>query len=117
MFEPYAFYLMACFYIFAGAMHFVKPRFFIKIIPPSLPYKEIINFVSGSAEIVLGVMLLIPYYSTYAAWGLIVLLIVVFPANVYHLVSRGAGMKIPLWVLWLRLPMQGVLIWWAYQYT
>lgn len=108
---------MAGFFIYAGIYHFLKPRFFLKIIPPILPFKEWINWISGACEVVLGALLLIPAYQSLAAWGLIVLLIAVFPANVYHLMAKGAGMKVPIWVLWVRLPFQGVLIWWAYQFA
>lgn len=109
-------YFMAAFYIFAGVMHFAKPKFFIRIIPPALPMKEWINWVSGACEIVLGVLILFPAYRPLAALGIILLLIAVFPANIYHLMAKGAGMKVPIWALWVRLPLQGVLIWWAYQY-
>lgn len=107
--------LMAAFYTAAGANHFVNPRMYERIIPPFLRFKRLINYVSGVAEIVLGVLLLTGFRPL-AAWGIIVLLVLVFPANVYHLMQRGAGMKIPQWMLWLRLPLQAVLIWWAYQY-
>lgn len=108
--------LMAAFYTAAGANHFVNPRMYERIIPPFLRFKKAVNYASGIAEIVLGVLLLTPLRPQ-AAWGVILLLLFVFPANVYHLQQRGAGMKIPLWMLWLRLPLQAVLVWWAYQYT
>lgn len=108
---------MSALYIAAGINHFRSPRFYLRIIPPQLPKPEWINWISGAAEIVLGVALLIPPLTSLAAWGVILLLIAVFPANVYHLYAKGAGMKIPIWALWLRLPIQGVLIWWAWLYT
>lgn len=110
-------YLMALFYGVAGANHFINPRFYLRIIPPFLPFPHAINWVSGAAEILLGVLLLFPTTRTWAAWGIIALLIAVFPANVYHLWARGAGMKVPMWGLWVRLPVQGLFIWWAYLYT
>ncbi|MEQ8686887.1 MAG: DoxX family protein [Imperialibacter sp.] len=109
-------YVMAVLYVLAGVNHFVNPTFYLRIIPPVLKYKQLINSVSGGTEIVLGVLLLTPYRST-AAVGVIGLLIAVFPANVYHLMQKGAGMKVPIWGLWLRLPLQGLLIWWAWQYV
>lgn len=69
------------------------------------------------AEILGGIGLLIADTRSIAAWCIIALLIAVFPANIYMLQTKGAGMKIPISFLWLRLPMQLVLIWWAYQYT
>lgn len=109
--------LMAIFYIYAGVRHFTKPWFFLKIMPPYLPYPKALNYISGAAEILLGILLLIPVTSTLAAWGVIALLIAVFPANIYHLTSKGAGMKFPIWGLWLRLPFQLVFLAWAYWHT
>ena len=108
---------MAGFYIFAGIMHFVNPKFFLRIIPPYLPYHKAINYISGAAEILLGIGLLIPTLRSVSAWGVIALLIAVFPANIYHLQSKGAGKKVPIWGLWLRLPIQFILMYWAYTYT
>lgn len=109
-------YIMAILYILAGINHFVNPRFYYKITPPFLKNKPLINVISGGAEILLGIMLFTSF-SSWAAWGIIVLLIAVFPANVYHLQQKGAGMKIPVWALWVRLPMQLILIYWAYVFT
>lgn len=80
-------------------------------------WEKEINIIVGIAEILGGIGLLIPMTQSYAAWGIIALLIAVFPANIYHLTSKGAGMKIPIWFLWVRLPLQFLLIWWAYSFT
>lgn len=109
-------YIMSIAYILAGVNHFLNPVFYLRIIPPVFVNKVLINRVSGAVEILLGVLLVTPLQS-YAAWGIIGLLIAVLPANIYHLKLRGAGMRVPMWVLWLRIPLQGVLIWWAYLYT
>ena len=77
-------FLMAVLYIAAGLNHFVNPRFYAKIIPPLVPLPKAVNYMSGLAEIVLGGMLLYEPYSHLAAWGIIALLIAVFPANIYH---------------------------------
>ncbi len=109
---------LAVAFIYAGISHFRKPWFFYKITPPLLqPYKKTINVIVGVAEIMGGIGLLIPLTRAWAAWGIIALLIAVFPANIYMLTSRGAGMKISMTFLWLRLPVQFLLIWWVYQYT
>ncbi|MEQ8553288.1 MAG: DoxX family protein [Cyclobacteriaceae bacterium] len=110
-------YLMALLYMIAGIMHFLYPKVYFKIIPPFFKHKKWINWISGAAEIILAIGLVIPATRSLAAWGIIALLIAVFPANVYHLQLGGAGMKIPKWILWLRLPFQGLLIYWAYLYT
>lgn len=114
--EPLALYVMVVLYAFAGVMHFLKPKMYERIIPPIFKNKKLINWLSGAAEIILAVGLLTPYRAL-ASWGLIVLLITVFPANIYHLQQKGAGMNVPIWGLWLRLPLQFVLIWWAFLYT
>lgn len=109
-------YIMAVLYILAGLNHFVSPKFYYKITPPFFKNKPLINCLSGGAEIILGV-LLFTAFSSWAASGIIALLIAVFPANIYHLQQKGAGMKIPIWALWVRLPLQFVLIYWAYSFT
>ena len=109
-------YLMAVLYLAAGINHFINPKFYKRIIPPLFGNKDLVNFLSGGAEIILAVLLLTPL-QTWAAWGLIALLIAVFPANVYHVMLKGAGMRIPVWALWVRLPIQFILIWWAWQYV
>lgn len=108
----------AAFFIYAGYMHFKKPWFFYKITPPLLKkWEKEINVIVGVAEIAGGIGLLIPQTQSMAAWGIIALLIAVFPANIYMLTSKGAGMKIKMWFLWLRLPIQFLMIWWAYCLT
>ena len=113
-------FLMAAFYLYAGISHFKNPRFFYRITPPFLKkWQEPINVIVGVAEILgaIGLVIPVPMIQSAAAWGIIALLIAVFPANIYHLTSKGAGMKIPIWFLWLRLPLQIVLLVWAYAYT
>jgi len=109
-------WIMAGLYIAAGINHFVNPKFYLKIIPAALPFPEWINWISGAAEIILGIALLFPAYQSLAAWGIILLLIAVFPANVYHFMKGWSKRKMVL-ILAIRLPLQGVLIWWAYLFT
>ncbi len=114
--KPISKYLLAIFMIVAGTMHFVNPEFFLKIVPPYLPLHRELVLVSGVCEILLGVLLLIPKCSHLAAWGIIALLIAVFPANVYlyqHQEIFPASLLIHL----LRLPLQGVFILWAFWHT
>lgn len=107
---------MACLYILAGINHFAMPSFYLKIIPPFLPFPKVINTVSGIAEIVLGVLLFFPIYTVMAAWGIIILLIAVYPANIYHFM-KGLRKGKMVFVLAVRLPLQFLLIWWAFSYT
>ena len=109
--------IMAVLYILAGINHFVMPRFYMRIMPRYIPFHRFMVIASGIAEIVLGALLLMPEYRSLAAWGVIALLVAIFPANIHHLTSRKPGVGPPAWLLWLRLPMQGVLIWWAYSYV
>jgi uncharacterized membrane protein len=109
-------WLLAIFMIGAGVMHFVRPEFYLKILPPYLPWHRELVYLSGVAESGLGLLLLVPRYSRWAAWGLIALLIAVFPANVYVFQHQELLPDPPL-VHLLRLPLQGVLILWAYWHT
>ncbi len=104
-------------FIAAGANHFRDPKFYEAIMPPYLPWHYALVIISGVAEVVLGIGLLIPKTSVYSAWGLILLLIAVFPANVHMAMNPETYPNVPAAVLWLRLPLQGVLIAWAYWYT
>lgn len=109
-------YLMAALYTLAGVNHFRAPRFYLAMMPPFLPYPDLMNNLSGLAEIILGIGLLFPQTRIWAAWGVIALLIAVFPANLYMAIG-DKFMRISPWIRWGRLPIQALLIWWAYQYT
>ena len=109
-------YVMAMLYIAAGVMHFISPQFYLRIMPPYLPAHGLLVALSGLAEIVLGVLLLIPATRAWASWGIILLLVAVFPANLYMAYGSKFQEMSP-WIRWGRLPLQLVLIWWAYQYT
>ena len=104
-------------FIAAGANHFRDPKFYEAIMPPYLPLHYALVIISGVAEIVLGVGLLIPKLSVYSAWGIILLLVAVFPANIHMAMNPDLYPAIPPIALWVRLPLQGVLIAWAFWYT
>ena len=114
---PWHLYLMALLYVLAGLNHFRVPRVYIKMIPASLPIPKLLNTLSGIAEVVLGILLLIPQTSPWAAWGIILLLIAIFPANLYMYTNDKAAMGLPRWMRLVRLPLQLVLMLWAYLYT
>lgn len=113
---PWHQYLMALIYIIAGLNHFRSPRLYIKIIPPYFPNASLINKISGILEIVFGIMLLFKALSPIGAVGIIVLLIGFFATHFYMLQNEKASLRMPKWVLILRLPLQFALIYWAYQY-
>jgi uncharacterized membrane protein len=108
--------VLAFFMIGAGTMHFINPDFYLQIMPPYLPLHLDLVYLSGFCEIVLGVFLLIPRFSWLAAWGIIALLIAVFPANIY-LFQHQDILPAPAIIHFLRLPLQGVFILWAYWHS
>ncbi|SHG38765.1 Uncharacterized membrane protein [Flavobacterium segetis] len=114
---PSHLYIMALIYFVAGVNHFRNPRIYIKIIPPYFPNPKLLNIISGAAEMILGIALIIPSLSNFAAWGVIALLAAIFPTHLYMYFDKKAGMGLPKWVLLLRMPLQLGLIYWAYQYT
>ena len=109
--------IMSIFYVSIGVNHFTIPEWFLQIVPPYLPYKLELVYISGFLEILLGVMLLIPATRFYAAWGIILLLIAIYPANIYLAQTNGAAMNTTPLVAWGRLPFQFVFIALAYWHT
>jgi len=110
-------YLLGVFFVVAGLNHFNNPAFYLKIMPPYLPCHLWLVYLSGFFEIALGVIILIPALTHVGAWGLIALLIAVFPANIHMAINPQLYPAINPIALWLRLPLQGVFIAWAYWYT
>jgi uncharacterized membrane protein len=108
--------VFAALFIIAGVSHFVATDFYLKIVPPYLPFQLTLVLVSGVIEITLGILLLVPRCSRLAAWGIIALLIAVFPANIY-VYQHQELFPFPWFLHLLRLPLQGVLILWAFVYT
>lgn len=110
-------WVLAVFFVVAGINHFISPKIYLGMMPPWLIAPELANLVSGAAEIVGGLGLLILRSRRMAGWGLIVLLVAVFPANIYvALQGHTPGLHVSPLVLWLRLPFQPGLIawvWWA----
>jgi uncharacterized membrane protein len=109
--------LFAAFFVIAGVTHFTNREFFISIVPPYLPWPEMLVYVSGVAEIVLGVLLLIPSMMRIAAWGQIALLLAVFPANIHMAMNPQLYPGTPYAALMIRLPLQGVMVAIAYWFT
>ncbi len=110
--------LLAAFIVTAGTLHFVTPAPFVKIVPDYLPAHLEIVYISGFFEILGGIGLLVPFVSQAAAWGLIALFIAVFPANINMAINNiDIGIPLEPWMLWARLPLQGVLIAWAWWLT
>jgi uncharacterized membrane protein len=113
-------WVMGVFYVVAGVAHFVVTPYYLPMMPPWLPWHLALVYLSGVAEVVLGVAVLVPALRPAAAWGIVLLLIAVFPANIHIAVHDvpvfGAAEGAGVWN-WVRLPFQGVLALWAWWYT
>ena len=107
--------LAAALFVTTGVLHFLRPEPYLKIMPPYIPYHREMVFWSGVGEIAGGIGLLIPRLRRASAWGLVVLLVAVFPANVYMATDRiqVGSRPWPEWALWGRLPFQAVFIAWV----
>jgi uncharacterized membrane protein len=108
----------AILFIAAGGNHFWRSPFYVRITPPMFPHRLALVYISGFFEVLGGAGLLLRPLRGPAAWGLILLLIAVLPANIYMAVhaDRFADLHLPTWVFWARLPLQGVMmawVWWV----
>ena len=114
-------YIMAFFYINVGVKHFVDPEWFLYIIPPYLTFIGLeLVYISGVFEILLGLLLIFPKYRKIAAYGLILLLIAVYPANIYLAFNEFPQQQIGISAFaasWVRLPIQFILIGLAYMHS
>jgi uncharacterized membrane protein len=111
--------ILAAFFIVAGIMHFVMPGAYVRIVPPALPLPRLLVLVSGIAEVLGGIGLVVPSTRRAAAWSLVMLLLAVFPSNIYVALAHLSfpGILGQRWAQWLRLPLQIPLIWWSLSYT
>lgn len=106
----------AALFILGGVAHFAATSLYMSIMPSYLPWHRELVLLSGVFEVLLGVLLLVPQTSRLAAWGLIALLIAVFPANLF-MSQHPERFSVPEALLLLRLPFQAILIAWAWAYT
>ncbi len=106
--------VLGAFFAFTGVSHFTNPDFFTAIVPPYLPAPLALVYISGVFEVLGGVGIWIPALRRAAGWGLIALLIAVFPANLHMAMNPDQYSDVPYWGLLLRLPLQAVLIAWVY---
>lgn len=113
---PWHLYFMACIYILAGFFHFLKPKVYLRIMPRYLPKHKALVYLSGLVEIGLGIGLCFPATKNYAIYGIIFMLTIFLLVHFYMLTSKKAGAGIPVWALFLRIPLQFILMWWAYFY-
>lgn len=108
---------MAVLYILAGVNHFLNPETFRKIMPPWLPWHDVLIYVTGVLEMAFGVLLFPLRTRRFAAWGIVFLLIAIFPANIQMALNYVKTNHHQAWLAVLRLPVQVLLIWWAWWFT
>jgi uncharacterized membrane protein len=110
--------LLAAFFVASGVNHFVSPRFYRAIVPPALaPRSKRVVELSGVAEVLGGLGVLLPRTRRLAGAGLVALLAAVFPANLYMASEPERFAKIPRWALFARLPLQPLMMLWAWRAT
>lgn len=109
--------VLAIFFTYTGIHHFANADFYLSIMPPAFPLHEEAVYISGFFEILGGVGVLIPRFRKIAGWGLVALLVAVYPANIYMAITPEAFPNIPLSLLYFRLVLQFVFFYWAFSVT
>ncbi len=108
---------LAAFFINAGVLHFVNLDFYLSIMPPAFPLHTEAIYISGFFEVLGGVCVLIPRLRKIAGWGLVALLVAVYPANIYMAITPEAFPDIPVAALYVRLAFQFLFFYWAFSVT
>lgn len=108
--------ILAVFFTSAGVYHFTSPGTYLPLMPDYLPWHLGLIYLSGAAEMLGGIGMGFPKWRRLAGWGLIALLVAIFPANLHMLMNHVPlnGKQVPEWILWARLPLQGIWIAWVY---
>jgi uncharacterized membrane protein len=112
-------WLLTVFMVLGGLNHFLDPDPYVAMMPDALPAHLALVYISGVAEIAGGLGLILPQTRKLAAWGIVLLLLAIFPANINMAINDIPldGRDLPTWALWGRLPLQALFIAWAYWYT
>ena len=108
---------LSTFFIYTGIHHFVNPGFYLSIMPPAFPLHTEAVYISGFFEVVGGVCVLIPRLRKIAGWGLVALLVAVYPANIYMAITPETFPDFPVALLYARLAFQFVFFYWAFSVT
>lgn len=116
MTNPWHLYLMAALYIFGGLMHFITPKVYLRVMPRYLPNHKALIYLSGIAEILLGIGLCFDSLRGLSIYGIIIMLTVFLMVHFHMLSAEKASAGIPKWVLILRIPLQFGLMYWAAMY-
>ncbi len=114
---PWHQYILGVIFVIAGINHFRKPKLYEKIIPPYIPAPSSMVLLSGIVEMILGFMLMNKNTQTEAAWGILVLMVLFLPVHIFMLLNKEASLKLPFWILILRIPLQFGIMYWAFIYT
>lgn len=110
-------WVLAGFYSLAGLNHFIAPEFYTPMIPPYLPAGLVLVYLSGIVEIGLGIGLLVARTRVAAAWSVILMLLAFMPVHIYMLTDAERFPDVPMGLLWARLPVQALLMGWAFWHT
>ena len=113
---PWHLYLMAVIYIIAGLMHFIRPQMYMRILPGYLPGHKFLVTFSGMAEILIGMAICFPATKNLAIYLVIAMLAFFLPVHFHMLFDKKASMGLPKWMLIWRIPLQFLLMFWAYWY-
>lgn len=108
---------LSLFFMAAGANHFVNPDFYVPMMPPYLPAHLALVYLSGIFEIAGGIAVLMPRVRGLAGWGLVALLLAIFPANIHMALNPDLFPDLSPAALYVRLPFQALFIAWAYWAT
>ena len=103
--------------IVTGVLHLLKISAYVSIVPSYLPFPKALVIFSGLASILLGLLLIPSKTVKLAGWGAMAYFVAVFPANIHMALNPELFPAIPMWGLWLRLPFQAALIFWAFGYA
>ncbi len=116
IFRPILRLFLALTFMLTGVLHFRSAPTYLKVMPPYMPFPLALVYLSGIAEIAGGIGVLPPQTRKLAGWGLISLLVAVFPANIQMALhgTQQLGIDVPRWVWWARLPFQAVFIAWVW---
>lgn len=109
---PWHQYLLAVLFILGGVNHFRKPKLYERIMPPYIPAHKSLVLFTGIIEMLFGIMLITEENQQIGAWGVFTLLVLFIPVHLYMLQNKKASLKLPKWLLIIRIPLQiGLLLW------
>jgi len=110
-------YILSAIFIIAGIFHMIKPKAFMRIMPLYIPYHKELVYLSGIAEITVGIGILFSQTRILSLWAIISMLIIFIPVHIHMLINKKASLKLPKSILILRLLLQFVFIYWVFSYT